>query len=133
MREYNFKGLAGCVTQRRTRREGLLVSLYHSEQAGLDADKWATVCEDHGGIVGHPTRTIADDFLSHPEEWCPTCQAGIRLDGRLIDLEGFLWDNRDGLDEDEQKRVRGIRPGERITIGGGAAATFAVTRDWEGR
>lgn len=65
----------GLVSQVKTR--GLRVSLYHADQAGLsdgDSGPWVTVCEEHGGLVFHPTVTAARGYLSHPEEWCPTCQ-----------------------------------------------------------
>lgn len=35
---------------------------------------WATVCQDHGGVVVHETRRLAERFASVPTEWCPTCQ-----------------------------------------------------------
>lgn len=65
----------GCRILRRT-RAGLLVGLYHNVEANLDADggAWSTICEDHGGIVCHDTFVVARSWLSHPEEWCPTCQ-----------------------------------------------------------
>lgn len=49
---------AGLRTQRKARSTGTTVGLYNSREAGLDDDpscKWSTVCEDHGGIVGHET------------------------------------------------------------------------------
>lgn len=54
-RQYDFNGLAGCVEQRKSRETGLLVGLYHAEQAGMDpaAGAWATVCEAHGHLVSH--------------------------------------------------------------------------------
>lgn len=67
---------AGCVELRRT-RSGRQVGLYKSAEAGIETDPthpWATVCEDHHGVVCHPTRQIAEIALSQPEEWCPTCQ-----------------------------------------------------------
>jgi len=35
---------------------------------------WMLVCTDHGGCCGFPTRHEAEQHLSHPEEWCPTCK-----------------------------------------------------------
>lgn len=72
-----MKSRAGCVALRRARTTGVLVGLYKSAEAGMESGEgceWSTVCEDHGGVVGHSLRTLADRHLSHPESWCPTCQ-----------------------------------------------------------
>lgn len=54
------------------------MQLIDNRQGILDADtdgiEWFTVCVDHGGCVGHPTRRLAEEWLSHPEDWCPACQ-----------------------------------------------------------
>lgn len=34
---------------------------------------WSTVCEAHGAVVSHATRRVAEQWLSHPEEWCEEC------------------------------------------------------------
>lgn len=77
-----MKSRAGCVALRRARSTGTIVGLYRGEEAELDTDEgrspWATVCEgpdgeSHGGIVIHGTRALAEGWLSHPEDWCPTC------------------------------------------------------------
>jgi hypothetical protein len=76
-KQYAHNGLAGCVTQRTTRK-GRHVGLYHAHQAGLESDpelKWATVCEAHSSLVCHPTLALARASLSHPEEWCEGCRA----------------------------------------------------------
>lgn len=75
-KEYAVDGFAGCA-KRLKLPVGLTVGLYATEQAGFtaaDGGHWATVCEDHGGIVQYELRRDAEAFLSHPEEWCPTCQ-----------------------------------------------------------
>ncbi len=68
----------GVVESRRARSTGTLVALLDGEHPEVDNDphggRWATLCEDHGGVVYHRALTDAKDFLSHPEEWCPTCQ-----------------------------------------------------------
>lgn len=75
MREYSFNGLAGCVTQQKSRETGLLVGLYNAEQANLDAfaGSWATVCETHRHIINHKTLTLAKYHLSNPTGWCDEC------------------------------------------------------------
>lgn len=78
MKVYGFKGLAGCVKQSRSRKTGTLVGLYHAEQAGLDVGPdapWATVCEAHGGIVGHSSAARAENSLPDPSGWCDACRA----------------------------------------------------------
>jgi hypothetical protein len=35
---------------------------------------WVTLCEDHGGLVYHPSKTTAKFWAAHPDEWCPVCQ-----------------------------------------------------------
>lgn len=74
---HQFNGLAGCVTQRRNRQTGHTVSLYHAEQAGLDpsAGAWVTTCEEHGQMLAHPRRGLAERHLSDPAGWCSKCQA----------------------------------------------------------
>lgn len=62
------------VLIRRSRATGTQVSLYREGDAGEPTTKWATVCEDHGGIVYHETKAAALSVLSYPEDWCPDCQ-----------------------------------------------------------
>ena len=74
---YHVSGLAGCVTQRRSRSTGFLVGLYHADQAGLDPESgpWATVCEEHNWAVNHPTLGLARSHLGDPAGWCEVCGA----------------------------------------------------------
>lgn len=77
VKQYDFNGLAGCVTQRKSRESKVLVGLYQAAQAGMEIDPetpWATVCEDHGNIVCHPTLTAAHHFLGFPAHWCDDCR-----------------------------------------------------------
>lgn len=62
--------------RRRARSTKTVVELWRD----YDEEPWMTVCVDHGGCVGHDTRRLAERWLSHPEEWCPTCQ-GEEEDG----------------------------------------------------
>jgi len=52
--------------------------VYNGAEAQLDTDggvnPWSTVCEPHGGVTSHPTKTLALAHAPHPEDWCPTCQ-----------------------------------------------------------
>ena len=76
-KEYGHNGLAGCVQQRRAQTTGGRVGVYHAELAGMDPDAgpWATVCEEHGGIVNHPTLALARYHAADPAGWCEACQA----------------------------------------------------------
>lgn len=67
----------GCVRLSYAKKSGLLVGLYKAAEAGIENDPetpWATVCEEHGGVVCHATRKIAEAWMATPETWCPTCQ-----------------------------------------------------------
>lgn len=66
-----LKKLGEPLITRKARSTGTKVSLYFDQSEDGD---WSTVCEDHGGIVYHATKTAALSFLSHPEDWCPGCQ-----------------------------------------------------------
>jgi hypothetical protein len=63
------------VTARKARSTGTMVYL-EDMGAGYSDGRWMTVCETHGGCVCHSTRKLAEQWLSHPEDWCPTCQEG---------------------------------------------------------
>ncbi len=80
MKRYNEKGVTGLVEQRKNRLTGMLVSLYHAGQAGLDdadgEEPWSTVCEEHGSIVSHTTLKLARGHLTVPE-WCEDCQRAV--------------------------------------------------------
>jgi len=65
------------VLRRKAHSTGTHVCLYRSAMSEIEMDPalpWTTLCEEHGGSVSHETRKNAESFLSHPEEWCPTCQ-----------------------------------------------------------
>lgn len=72
---------AGLVAHRRARSTGTLVSVYDNAAAGLDdeggAMPYSTVCEAHSGLISHPNKTLALDWMASPEEWCPTCSGEI--------------------------------------------------------
>ena len=75
-RALEVEGSPGCCKLQKS-REGTTVGLYRSAEAGIETDPewpWATVCEPHGGVVCHRTRAEAEAALSHPKDWCPTCQ-----------------------------------------------------------
>jgi hypothetical protein len=48
------------------------------------------------------------------------------LDGEPVDLDELLDANREGLDDEEIDAIRAMKPGDSISFGGGAWATFVV-------
>lgn len=59
----------------------------------------------------------------------PTPPADVyRLDGEVVDLEAFFRDNAEGLCAEDVADIRALQPGEKIVLGGGAAATFVLSR-----
>jgi hypothetical protein len=75
MRQYEHRGLAGCVVTRTNRATGSQVSVYNAQQADLCADggAWVTVCETHSNTVGHSTLRLALSHLGDPAGWCEDC------------------------------------------------------------
>lgn len=71
-------GSAAIVKRSKARSTGTTVvvedTAHHDAVADPDGGRWATICEDHGGVVNHDTQAIAQSFASCPEEWCPDCQ-----------------------------------------------------------
>lgn len=66
---------AGIVESRLNRKSGTVISLYRGEDSGLDDDPthpWVTVCEAHGNLVAHQTRTLARTAMAFPD-WCEDC------------------------------------------------------------
>lgn len=66
---------AGCVALRYN-RQGMLVGIYRSDEAGLESDPelpWSVVCEAHGGIISTQSRRFAESAAASTD-WCPTCQ-----------------------------------------------------------
>lgn len=71
---------AGCVQLRYARSTGSLVGVYRADEAGMEDDPewpWATVCEDHGNLVCHASRSRAIDHAPAPEGWCEECSAAL--------------------------------------------------------
>lgn len=62
--------------RRRARSTGTMVAVWRAEDLGMDPEDgpWVTLCEDHGGVVHHPTRALATSWAADPEGWCPGCQ-----------------------------------------------------------
>lgn len=76
MKQYEYNGLSGCVTQFRSRATATLVGIYHGAQCGHEDDPefpWLSVCEEHHTLVRH--RTLASARLTRdPTEFCDDCR-----------------------------------------------------------
>lgn len=65
------------VYETNARSTGTHVYVVDNRDGSFDSDDpnaWFDVCEDHGCVVSHTTRALAESFASCPEEWCPGCQ-----------------------------------------------------------
>ena len=64
------------MLRRKNRKTGTIIVMSRAEEHGMlpDDGPWVTVCEDHNGIVHHPTRRLATDWMTDPVGWCPGCQ-----------------------------------------------------------
>jgi hypothetical protein len=71
------------LIRRRARATGTTVALVYNYSAD-PVQPWETICETHGGVCSHETRRIAEDWLSHPDEWCEDCMYGEGT------LDGFI-------------------------------------------
>jgi hypothetical protein len=68
---------AGFRSCRFAKQNDRLIVVVHAHEAGIDSDPenpWATVCDDHGTICTHPTRTLAEQWAADPEGWCEPCR-----------------------------------------------------------
>lgn len=62
------------MTTRKNRQTGTMITVGRSADLGLDPQGgWLTICEDHGYIVSHPTRKLAERHASDPLGWCEQC------------------------------------------------------------
>lgn len=72
---YSHRNLAGCVLTRKNQTFGTPVSVYHAEQAEVDApgSKYITVCETHGTFQGATSLKQAVRNMTEPDGWCDCC------------------------------------------------------------
>jgi hypothetical protein len=61
--------------RRKSRQTGTVIVLVKAEEAGFDpaGGPWVTYCEDHGRLVNHQTRRLAERFMADPLCWCEIC------------------------------------------------------------
>ena len=69
---------AGHVASRRSRVTGTTVVLLRGPDSGTTDYPYLLLCDEPGGVCEFETRRSAETFLSHPDEWCPTCQEASR-------------------------------------------------------
>lgn len=71
---------AGLIESRVNRLTKTEISLYDSAKAGIEDDPespWAIVCEAHGSILTHTSKTAARSHMATPE-WCSKCEKIMR-------------------------------------------------------
>ena len=65
------------ISRHKTRATGTTVEVIDNRDGGFDTSDENgrfTVCVDHGGVCSHPTRKLAAEWASVPDQWCPACQ-----------------------------------------------------------
>lgn len=74
--------MSSTTTTRRNRQTGTLITVTSAAAEGLDpATPWVTICEDHGGCIGHYTLREARDWAAEPAAWCDGCAEAHSLAG----------------------------------------------------
>lgn len=58
----------------KARSTGTTINLFRMTYANEPENPWELVCEEHGGIVTHPTKAAAKEWMPAPEGWCPGCR-----------------------------------------------------------
>jgi hypothetical protein len=77
MKQYSLDGFAGKISEKISPHTKTRVSVYHSEQAGLDhsdGQRYTTICEDHGNLVSTRSQGAAKSAAVNPSDWCEDCQ-----------------------------------------------------------
>jgi len=75
-KEYSLDGYLGKIWTRKSPYSGSNISVYHSEQAGMDHSegvKYHAVCEDHGMLMGETTIARAKSAALDSPSWCDEC------------------------------------------------------------
>jgi len=78
-KEYSVGGFSGKVWGGKNPHSGTNISVYHSEQAGLDNSegaKYHAVCEDHGHMIAGTSIARAKSAAYDSPSWCEECAAG---------------------------------------------------------
>jgi len=70
--------LPGVLKVTKARSTKVLVLVVDGDAFGVDTDgglmPFSTLCDDHGSIVFHETKTLAYSWASAPEYWCLPCE-----------------------------------------------------------
>ena len=78
----------GLVSLHWNQKDGRVVGVFDGREAvgGVEDDgkhdlPWYTLClipdNEHGGIVHHRTRAIAEKWAVEPKSWCDGCRDGV--------------------------------------------------------
>lgn len=66
------------MVTRRNRRTGTMVTAEPSESV---PGGWVTICEAHGSVCEHSSRSAAVEWMSDPFTWCEGCGDLLRDGG----------------------------------------------------
>lgn len=75
------------VKAARNRQTGTLIQVVDNRDGSFDegGEPWYTVCDQHGRMLGHRTRRLAEWHAPAPMDWCECC------DGREGVVPDPLW------------------------------------------
>jgi hypothetical protein len=77
-RDAEIRSTLGYRAHTKARSTGTTVILVDGYVQGVESpglgDRWALICDDHGGVVCFDRYEDARATIAHPEHWCPTCQ-----------------------------------------------------------
>ncbi len=119
-----LRGNAGYVSSRRNQITGNFCTVYNAKAAQIDAGaKWATVCEEHGTVMGSHTQALARAALDAPADWCEGCQLRVKGIRAVTHVRGGRACDR------KPKRARPDTKGRRPAKHSGQA----VGTDWHPR
>lgn len=69
-----------------------------------------------------------DTIPAHTFNGKPCIPGRFTFDGEPLSILTFIEENAETMTADDIAAIRALRPGESIIYGGGAAATFTLTR-----
>ena len=87
------------ISERKNRITKTIIEVWDNRDQSLtehDGDEnWYTVCGDHGNLVSHNTRKLAEYHAAVPE-WCDGCQIMMYYPNRqhLLSKFNYWWDDQ---------------------------------------
>lgn len=85
-KQYALGGYAGKIWRGKNPFSGAEVSVYHSEQAGMDhtgGTKYHAVCEDHGTMMAETSIKGAKSAAIDSPSWCEECADAMNKNPNL--------------------------------------------------